>query len=123
MLADAFYIEKCYTDYDELLKDPTIDVVHINTPIKNHAEQSLKALRAFKHVACPVPMATTVEDCRLIVEVVQETGCMYMMIETDEQFYPECHLQVFFTYPFSTINSNGNAVLQVKFSRMGGWRN
>ena len=82
LVADAFKIEKAYTDYDELLKDPLVDVVHINTPIQNHAEQSLKALRAGKHVACTVPMATSVEDCRLIVEAVKETGCMYMMMET-----------------------------------------
>jgi predicted dehydrogenase len=82
LVADAFKIEKAYTDYDELLKDPLVDVVHINTPIQNHAEQSLKALRAGNHVACTVPMATSVEDCRLIVEAVKETGCMYMMMET-----------------------------------------
>lgn len=82
LVADAFNIEKRYTNYDELLKDPSIDVVHINTPIQNHAEQSLKALRAGKNVACTVPMATTVEDCRLIVEAVKESGCMYMMMET-----------------------------------------
>ena len=40
LVADAFKIEKAYTDYDELLKDPLVDVVHINTPIQNHAEQS-----------------------------------------------------------------------------------
>ena len=82
LVADAFKIEKRYTDYDELLKDPLVDVVHINTPIQNHAEQSLKALRAGKHVACTVPMATSVEDCRLIVEAEKESGCMYMMMET-----------------------------------------
>ena len=82
LVAAAFKIEKAYTDYDELLQDPLVDVVHINTPIQNHAEQSLKALRAGKHVACTVPMATSVEDCRLIVEAVKETGCMYMMMET-----------------------------------------
>lgn len=82
LVADAFKIERAYTDFDELLKDPLVDVVHINTPIQNHAEQSLKALRAGKHVACTVPMATSVEDCRLIVEAVKETGCMYMMMET-----------------------------------------
>jgi predicted dehydrogenase len=82
LVADAFKIEKAYTDYDELLKDPLVDVVHINTPIQNHAEQSLKALRAGKHVACTVPMATSVEDCRLIVEAVKESGCVYMMMET-----------------------------------------
>ena len=81
-VGDAFGIEKRYTDYDELLKDDQIDAVHINTPIPNHAEQSLKALRAGKHVACTVPMATTVEECRQLVEATEETGLTYMMMET-----------------------------------------
>lgn len=65
-----------------MLKDPEIDAVHINTPIQAHAEQSLKALRAGKHVACTVPMATTVEECRQIVEETERTGLTYMMMET-----------------------------------------
>lgn len=81
-IGKAFGIKNVYTDYDELLKDPNIDAVHINTPIQNHAEQSLKALRAGKHVACTVPMATTVEECRQIVEETERTGLTYMMMET-----------------------------------------
>ena len=81
-IGDAFGVEKRYTDYDEMLKDELIDAVHINTPIPNHAEQSIKALKAGKHVACTVPMATTVEECRQIVEAVEETGLTYMMMET-----------------------------------------
>lgn len=81
-IGNAFHIDKRYTDITELLKDPNVDAVHINTPIQNHAEQSLAALRAGKHVACTVPMATTVEECRLIVEAVRETGLTYMMMET-----------------------------------------
>jgi len=81
-VGDAFGVEKRYTDYDELLHDPEIEAVHINTPIQSHAEQSIKALRAGKHVACTVPMATTVEECRQIVEAVKETGLTYMMMET-----------------------------------------
>ncbi|HTM92366.1 MAG TPA: Gfo/Idh/MocA family oxidoreductase [Flavisolibacter sp.] len=81
-IGDEFKIEKRYTDYDELLKDPNIHAVHINTPIPDHAIQSIKALKAGKHVACTVPMATTVEECRQIVELVKETGLSYMMMET-----------------------------------------
>jgi predicted dehydrogenase len=81
-LGDEFKIEKRYTDYDELLKDPDIHAVHINTPIPDHAIQSIKALKAGKHVACTVPMATTVEECRQIVELVEKTGLTYMMMET-----------------------------------------
>ncbi|MEP3208113.1 MAG: Gfo/Idh/MocA family oxidoreductase [Maribacter sp.] len=81
-LGDALGIANRYTDYNELLKDPNIDAVHINTPIPNHAEQSIAALKAGKHVACTVPMATTIEECRQIVELVKETGLTYMMMET-----------------------------------------
>ncbi|GGC24690.1 oxidoreductase [Parapedobacter defluvii] len=81
-IGDAFGITKRYRDYNELLEDKEIDAVHINTPIPNHAEQTLQALRAGKHVACTVPMATTVEECRQIVEAVAETGLTYMMMET-----------------------------------------
>ncbi len=81
-IGNAFKIEKRYTELADLLKDPNVDAVHINSPIHNHASQSLAALRAGKHVACTVPMATTVEECRQIVEAVQETGLTYMMMET-----------------------------------------
>lgn len=81
-VGDQYSIDKRFTDYDELLKDPDIDAVHINTPIPNHGEQSIKALKAGKHVACTVPMATTVEECEEIVKLCQETGLTYMMMET-----------------------------------------
>ena len=81
-IGKAFEIEKLYTDYDELLKDPAIDAVHINTPIPDHGIQSIKALKAGKHVACTVPMATTVAECEEIVRLTKEMGLTYMMMET-----------------------------------------
>ena len=81
-IGDAFGIERRYTDYADLLKDPDVDFVHINTPIPDHAEMSIAALEAGKHVACTVPMATSVEDCKRIVELCDRTGLRYMMMET-----------------------------------------
>jgi len=81
-IGDSFNVEKRFTDYDKLLQDPEIDAVHINTPIPDHAPQAIKALRAGKHVACTVPMATSVEECREIVQLSRETGKKYMMMET-----------------------------------------
>jgi predicted dehydrogenase len=81
-VGDKFCIKKQFTDYDELLADPDIDAVHINTPIPDHAEHTLKAMKAGKHVACTVPMATSEEDCKAIVELSVETGLHYMMMET-----------------------------------------
>ncbi len=81
-IGDKFGVAKRYQDYAELLADPDIDAVHINTPIPNHAEHTLAALRAGKHVACTVPMATSLEDCQAIVELSASTGLHYMMMET-----------------------------------------
>ena len=81
-VGDQFGIEKRYTDYDQVLSDPDIDFVHINSPIPDHAWMSLKALDAGKHVMCTVPMATTIEECEEIVSLVKETGLKYMMAET-----------------------------------------
>jgi predicted dehydrogenase len=81
-VGDQFGVEKRYTDYRELLKDPDIDAVHINSPIPDHAWMTLEALEAGKHVACTVPMATSIDDCKKIVETVERTGLKYMMMET-----------------------------------------
>ena len=79
---DQFGIDKRYTDYEAVLSDPEIDFVHINSPIPDHAWMSLKAMDAGKHVMCTVPMATTIDECRQIVEKVADTGLKYMMAET-----------------------------------------
>ena len=81
-VGEKFGIAKRYTSYEELLKDPEVDAVHINTPIPDHAAHTLQALRAGKHVACTVPMATSVEDCKAIVDLCAQTGLKYMMMET-----------------------------------------
>jgi predicted dehydrogenase len=80
--ADHFEIGKRYTSYDQVLADPEIDFVHINSPIPDHAWMSLEALKAGKHVMCTVPMATTVADCEKICRLVADTGLKYMMAET-----------------------------------------
>lgn len=81
-IQDAFGIRKGYTDYAELIRDPDVDAVHINTPIPDHAAQTIAALQAGKHVACTVPMATSIADCRRIVALTRQTGLKYMMMET-----------------------------------------
>src|SRR6188472_469101 len=81
-VGDAFGIAKRYTDYKDVLKDPNVDFVHINSPIPDHGPQSIAALRAGKHVMCTVPMATTKEQIREIVELQRKVGKVYMMMET-----------------------------------------
>jgi len=81
-VGETFGVAKRYTDYQALLADPAVEAVHINTPIPDHAAMSIAALKAGKHVACTVPMATSIADCRQIVELQRKTGLKYMMMET-----------------------------------------
>ncbi len=79
---DKFGVERRFSSYEALLRDPDVDAIHINTPIASHAPMSLAALRAGKHTACTVPMATTVEECVQLVEAENKSGKVYMMMET-----------------------------------------
>jgi predicted dehydrogenase len=81
-IGDAFGIAQRFTRYEDLLSDPAIDFVHINSPIPDHGWMSIEALKAGKHVMCTVPMATTVDECREICDLARETGLKYMMAET-----------------------------------------
>ncbi len=81
-VGDRFNIATRYQNYEDVLRDKNVDFVHINSPIPDHAPMSLAALRAGKHVMCTVPMATTIEECQEICEVVKQTGLKYMMAET-----------------------------------------
>lgn len=61
-------------DYKELVNDESIDVVHVCTPNASHAEISIAALEAGKHVMCEKPMAKTTEEARAMVEAAERTG-------------------------------------------------
>ena len=65
---------KVYEDYKELLLDDTIDIVHVLTPNDSHAEISIAALEAGKHVMCEKPMAKTAADAKRMVETAKRTG-------------------------------------------------
>ena len=63
-----------YTDYKELLKDDTIDVVHVCTPNRSHSFITIDALEAGKHVMCEKPMAKTAEEAKAMCEAAKRTG-------------------------------------------------
>src|SRR5258708_6915157 len=81
-VGNQYSVEKRYTSFEELLKDPDVHAVHVNSPIHLHAPQSIAALKAGKHVACTVPAATTIEECKQIVKAAQKAKKNYMMMET-----------------------------------------
>lgn len=81
-IGDMFDVPKRYSRLSDVLKDPDVDAIHINTPIPDHAPQTIKGLQAGKHVACTVPMATSIAQCKRIIEEQRKSGKKYMMMET-----------------------------------------
>jgi predicted dehydrogenase len=72
----------CRTDISQVLDDPSVDAVHILTPVPTHAQLSVRVMEAGKHCACAVPMATSLVDLERILETRRRTGVNYMMMET-----------------------------------------
>lgn len=65
---------KVYTDYHDLLADPSIAAVHVLTPNISHSEITVKALEAGKHVMCEKPMAATPADAKKMLDARDRTG-------------------------------------------------
>jgi predicted dehydrogenase len=65
---------KVYTDYHELLKDQSIDVVHVLTPNVAHCAITVDAFEAGKNVMCEKPMAATYADAKAMVDAWKKSG-------------------------------------------------
>lgn len=63
-----------YTTMDRMIDDPTIDVVYVVTPPALHAEHTIRALRAGKHVICEKPMAMSVAECDQMISAAGSAG-------------------------------------------------
>lgn len=74
--ADAVY---GYDDYDRIAKDPRIQVVYIVLPNALHAEHTIKALKAGKHVLCEKPMATTIADAEAMIAAAKAANRQLMI--------------------------------------------
>lgn len=77
----------CTSDYNEILRDPDIDIALIVGRNQGHAPQSLEAIRAGKHVFVEKPMALTVEECRDLVHEVAQTG-RHLTVGFNRRFAP-----------------------------------
>ena len=79
---------KVYTDYRELLKEESIEVVHICTPNVSHSEIAIAAFEAKKNVYCEKPMSHSTEEAEKMVEAWKESG-MQFTVGYQNRFRPE----------------------------------
>lgn len=77
-----------YKNECDLLNDSKVDAIYIATPINFHAQQSINALNAGKHVLCEVPACNNIADGKKLINTVRKTGLNYMMAE-NYCFIPE----------------------------------
>ncbi len=67
-------IPRVHDGYAELLADTSIEAIYIALPNNLHAEWTLGALRAGKHVLCEKPIASNAEEAAVVANVARETG-------------------------------------------------
>ncbi|SAL19934.1 oxidoreductase domain-containing protein [Caballeronia udeis] len=67
-------MERAYSNADEAIADPAVDVIHICTPNSTHYPIAMSALAAGKHVVCEKPLATSLSDARALAAAAQAAG-------------------------------------------------
>ena len=80
-----------YEDFDKIRQNKEIDAVYVALPNSMHAEYTIRAANAGKHVLCEKPMATTLADCRRMIEACRKAN-VKLMIAYRCQYHPS-HLK------------------------------
>jgi predicted dehydrogenase len=77
-LADSLGVESAYGSYAELLADPNVDAVYVPLPNTMHAEWTIAALKAGKHVLCEKPMGMSSAEVKAMVAAAREADKVLM---------------------------------------------
>ncbi len=76
-LADTTGAKFSTTDANKIFADPEVDLVFITTTHDTHADLSIRAAQAGKHVMCEKPMALNAADCKAVALAVKKAGVKY----------------------------------------------
>jgi predicted dehydrogenase len=74
--ADELGIATAHSSYDALLEDPEVDAVYVPLPNDQHAEWTIRAAKAGKHVLCEKPLAMSVAQAEQMVAACAEAGVL-----------------------------------------------
>ncbi|MFK7817198.1 MAG: Gfo/Idh/MocA family protein [Planctomycetaceae bacterium] len=81
---------RAYRDFDELLGDDDVSVLHVVTPNRHHFEMCQRAIAAGKHVLCEKPLAMTSEESAALVKLAEENPQLALGVNYNVRFYPLC---------------------------------
>lgn len=81
-VAAKYGVAVAATDLADVLASPDVDAVILCTPTQLHAEQSIAAMRAGKHVQVEIPLADSWSDAQAVAAVADETGLTCMVGHT-----------------------------------------
>jgi predicted dehydrogenase len=85
--AREFGARKWYRDWSDLIADEEVEAVYIATPVRLHAQQTIAAAKAGKHVLCEKPMAMNVDECDRMIEACRASN-VKLGISYYRHFYP-----------------------------------
>ena len=83
----ALFLEKAYTNFDEILVDEEVRAIHLAVPNVLHYDMAKKTLLAGKHVMCEKPLAMNSEQSQELVELAEKTG-LAAGVTYNIRFYP-----------------------------------
>jgi predicted dehydrogenase len=76
-----------YQNFDTIRDNPDVAIVYVVLPVGMHAEYTIRAARAGKHVLCEKPMASTVRECEEMIAACRQAG-KKLMIGYRSRFEP-----------------------------------
>ena len=80
-LARRHGIPRFYSDYREMLRDPAIELVSVTAPNRLHAQITIDAARAGKHVVCEKPLCITLEEADAMIDACAKAGVLLLYAE------------------------------------------
>ncbi|QRR00311.1 Gfo/Idh/MocA family protein [Dyadobacter sandarakinus] len=110
-----------YQNFDKIKDNPDVDIVYVVLPNSMHAEYTIRAAKAGKHVICEKPMATSVKDCEAMIKACKDAG---KMLSIGYRLHFEPHNLTIAKFGKEQVHGKIKKVLAIDSQEMekGAWR-